>query len=326
MNSPAPTRPEEDLAAWLRTTGYEPTRVTALAGDVSLRRYYRVACGTYTMVAAYYPPELREASARFAATTALLQGLSIRVPRILATNEEGSWMLLEDVGDVTLADAHDSGWAYLRPRLRRASDAARTIATLPHEAARALAPPLGADALAREIEMTWALCLERRGLCGEGVLRNTLRDRLATLCRALEDDGLVPCHRDFMARNLVPEPAGDGLIVLDHQDLRLGPRFYDLASLVNDSLFLTDRRAVEVLGEAVVEDVRYRRSAAQRCLKIAGTFVSFAERGVPRYLAWVGTCLRRFLDHFAQLPEGADLAADLLRLWQPELGGAGLID
>nr|HPK65586.1 phosphotransferase [Thermoanaerobaculia bacterium] len=49
----------------------------------------------------------------------------------------------------------------------------------------------------------------------------------------------MACHRDYMVRNLLP--VGDGEVaavgVIDHQDLRLGPPWYDLASLCNDSLF-----------------------------------------------------------------------------------------
>ena len=47
----------------------------------------------------------------------------------------------------------------------------------------------------------------------------------------------MPCHRDFMVRNLMPLRGRRGLVVLDHQDLRLGPPLYDLASLLNDTLF-----------------------------------------------------------------------------------------
>ena len=58
--------------------------------------------------------------------------------------------------------------------------------------------------------------------------------------------------------------------MLDHQDLRLGPPRYDLASLLNDSLFpppeLEARLVRAALGEeATAEDfLDYHRAAAQR--------------------------------------------------------------
>ena len=67
-------------------------------------------------------------------------------------------------------------------------------------------------------------------------LAAALRAALDTLCASLGDEPPVPCHRDFMVRNLMPLPNG-ALVVLDHQDLRLGPPLYDLASLLNDTLF-----------------------------------------------------------------------------------------
>src|SRR4029077_1128026 len=90
--------------------------------------------------------------------------------------------------------------------------------------------------LARELAQTWELFLEPHGLVADGALAASLRAALEALCAGLGDEPPVPCHRDFMVRNLMPRPEG-GLVVLDHQDLRLGPPLYDLASLLNDTPF-----------------------------------------------------------------------------------------
>src|SRR5262249_24021197 len=70
--------------------------------------------------------------------------------------------------------------------------------------------------------------------------------------------------------------------VLDHQDLRLGPPAYDLASLLNDTLFPTPEVEAAFLAELAPgpeERLRYHRAAAQRTLKAVGTYAAFARRG-----------------------------------------------
>ena len=89
--------------------------------------------------------------------------------------------------------------------------------------------------------------------------------------------------------------------MLDHQDLRLGPPFYDLASLLNDTLF-PPPEAEEALLAAVApspaERVRYHRAAAQRTLKAVGTYATFARRGANRHLPLIPPTLAQFVKHF----------------------------
>jgi aminoglycoside/choline kinase family phosphotransferase len=103
--------------------------------------------------------------------------------------------------------------------------------------------------------------------------------------------------------------------VLDHQDLRLGPPGYDLASLLNDSLFPPPEIADPLRRVAGVDERAYRLAAVQRTLKAVGTFAAFAARGSPQHLPLVGPTLRRCLENLQALPEGWGLATRLRRLW-----------
>jgi aminoglycoside/choline kinase family phosphotransferase len=163
--------------------------------------------------------------------------------------------------------------------------------------------------------MTWDVFLLPHGLVGDDALSRRLRRDLGALCAALEASGMVPCHRDLMARNLVPLEATGEVALLDHQDLRLGPSAYDAASLFNDSLYPTEERVEAMVGSAVYRSGAYHRAVAQRALKIVGTFASFARRGQPRHLPLIPISLRRGLDHLAALPETRGLAADLEHRW-----------
>lgn len=292
--------------------------IEQLAGDVSTRCYYRIDCGGERAIAAYYPPDLRDAGRRFERSTALLEQASVRVPAILDFDRDAGLMLLEDLGSETLFDRRDRGWPALRPYLDAAYDAARRVSAIDPAELADLLPPLDAGVLERELQMTWDVFLAPNGLVGDEAFRRRLRDAFAELSVALEAGGLVPCHRDFMARNLVPI-GDDGVGVLDHQDLRLGPSAYDAASLFNDSLYPTEDEVEPITGRPLLASAAYHRAVAQRALKIVGTFASFARRGQPRHLPLVPLSLRRALDHLAALPESAGLAAELERRWAQAL-------
>ncbi len=123
----------------------------------------------------------------------------------------------------------------------------------------------------------------------------------------------------------MPLPEGD-LAVLDHQDLRLGPPLYDLASLLNDTLFPPPEIEEELLARVLRSEgdrVRYHRAAAQRTLKAVGTYTSFALRGADRHLPLVAPTLGHCLRHLARVPESAAIVDELGRAWGPVLGVTG---
>jgi aminoglycoside/choline kinase family phosphotransferase len=312
-----------DLERFVRVAAALPESarlsIEPLAGDVSLRRYFRARGGGERAIVAFYPPELRDAARRFERTTALLERASVRVPQIRGLDHDRGLMLLEDVGEEVLFDRRERGWLALEPYLATAHDAMLRIRSIdPADLDPGLLAPLDAAVLERELGMTWDVFLAPAGLVEDAVLARRLRQAFAALCAALEAGGLAPCHRDFMARNLVPL-AGSAVAVLDHQDLRLGPVEYAAASLFNDSLYPARAEVESIAGTALPASAGFHRAAAQRTLKIVGTFASFAQRGHPRHLPLIPISLRRALEHLAALPETAALAADLETSWASSL-------
>lgn len=317
-----------ELAAWLGAAGFPPREIRPLTGDVSPRRYFRaVLLDGGTVVAAAYPPEAGSACPRFLRTTAILESAGVRVPRVLAADCDQGWMLLEDLGPQTLGEwGKGRAWSELALWFERALDLARRVSRLAPAEVEELNPALGRDLLSRELGQTWELFLEPQGLVGDRALAAELRPALETVCSLLASEPPLPCHRDFMVRNLMPVAGPGALAVLDHQDLRLGPPLYDVASLLNDTLF-PPPAAEEALLAAVLpapEDrERYHRAAAQRTLKAVGTYASFAGRGATRHLPLVAPTMARFVGHFARLPEGERLAAHLAAAWRSALEPPG---
>jgi aminoglycoside/choline kinase family phosphotransferase len=309
-----PSLSNADIERWLDEQGLRPSRLEPLAGDVSARRYLRARGAGGSRIVAVYPPSLRAACARFAVTTDLLRKAGLRVPAILGEDCGKGLMVLEDLGRRTLYDLRDEPWSALQTRFEQAvADAARIAGLDPHLVGT-LSPPLDESLLRQELEQTWRTFLTPQRLSGDERSTAELRATLGELCRRLGESPPVPCHRDYMARNLVP--LADGRLgLLDHQDLRLGPPFYDLASLFNDSLFPPAELVGGLLGDAAREP-GYHRAGAQRTLKAVGTFAAFAERGDSRHLVLIPPTLGRALDHLLRVPETAAIAGRLAERWR----------
>jgi aminoglycoside/choline kinase family phosphotransferase len=309
----------------LRGAGFAARSIAPLPGDVSPRQYARVELERGAgAILALYPEAIREVCGRFLRTTALLAGAGVRVPEILAADCDAGWMLVEDLGPETLGDRRDRPWPRLAPRFADAQRIVRRIAKLPADEVAALSPVLDGAVLRRELMQTWELFLVPQGLLADEALAADLAAVLDELCAKIAIDPAVPCHRDFMARNLIPLGADEDpearVAVLDHQDLRMGPPMYDLASLFNDTIFppaAVEDETLEVLSAS--ERTVFHRTAAQRTLKAVGTYASFAQRGATRHLPLIPATLASCLRHLGQVPESHALVDDLARAWSPAL-------
>ena len=319
------------ISRWLHDLGLETRAIDNLTGDVSLRRYFRVHLADGgTAIAAYYPVQLRPVCRRFRLTTAILEEVGVPVPAIRHADCRRGLMLVEDTGDRTLYDSPVRDWNVLAPIYRRAADYARRIQTLPRERVETLNVWLDAKLLRWELKKSWELVLVPRRLVGPPDVERAFSAALETLCEELgRPDRLRPCHRDFMPRNLMlrerSESGGEPqLLVLDHQDLRLGPPAYDLASLLNDSIFPPRTLEAELLaalhpGEDGALD--YRRAVVQRSIKAVGNYCDFARRGFDRHLILVAPTLARAWAWFGEVPELRALQPALRPAWEAELHG-----
>lgn len=308
-----PLKSENGLESWLAAAGFPGCEPRPLPGDVSPRHYTRlVGADGGSAILATYPPDIRGTCTRFLRTTELLQQAGVPVPRVLASSCDEGWMLVEDLGPQTLAEwGRGRSWSELLPYFERAIGLADRIRSIPVESVEGLNPRLGGELLRKELAQTWDLFLEPRGLTTPA-----LGAVLDEICANLDAETPVSCHRDFMVRNLMPV-ADAGLMVLDHQDLRLGPPAYDLASLLNDTLFPPPQMEEVLLAKTSADRISYHRAAAQRTLKAVGTYTSFARRGADRHLPLVPPTLARCLAHLGRVPESAPLVSDLAEAWSP---------
>ncbi len=324
---------------------------TPMPGGASTRRYFRLKLPAGHRAVAMFvpeggkPEEVQKAHDGtrwpFLEIRDLLAEKGIEVPIVLAEDTARGWLLIEDLGDDTLAN-------YL---LKNPSDKpslyAKAVADLAN-AQRALAElPQGSVVTGRtfdfellrwEIEhfREWGLDARGHSLSSDDAARwSAIADRLA---RRVADLPQCFVHRDFQSRNLMVAPSGAALdaprlVWIDFQDALLGPRVYDLVALLNDSYQEFDRAFVEArladyARAAKLEPHDAGRLASefdlvtvQRKLKDAGRFV-FIDRTknnasflkfVEPTIDKVDAALERLAPHDADMAELRSILRRTLR-------------
>ncbi|MGE0638800.1 MAG: phosphotransferase [Thermoanaerobaculia bacterium] len=316
---------ESALPLWLEGSGLSPRSIEPLPGDLSQRQYFRVRLvAGGSLLVAHYPSSMAASQAKFLAVQRMLDGAGVAVPRVLASGAAEGFMALEDLGEETVHDLASAG-ADVGRFIGDALEQRQRIAALEPGSVSALGnPPLDAALLNREIDLTFAHLFEPRGIAELGQEARDFRASLAVLCNELGALDPVPCHRDFMVRNLMPR--NDRYVVLlDFQDLRFGPPTYDLASLLNDSWYAPaefEERAIAKFAPGRPGLAAYRRAVVQRGLKAAGTFARFAAGGNRRHLPLIAPTLARVTPHLARLPETARSFRRVESWWYERLSGA----
>jgi hypothetical protein len=258
----------------------------------------------------------------------LLASHGVAVPRILADGSADGWLVVEDLGDDTLANfllrQPSQKEAIYRTAVRDLARAQRALQALPeHSVVRRRA--FDEELLSWEIHHFREWALEARGMPlspDDRASFDAIAARLAALIAGWPR-GFV--HRDYQSRNLMVLD-GPSLVWIDFQDALLGPRVYDLVALLNDSYQSFDRPFVEArlddfAAELGLSDAdrsalgrEFDRVTVQRKLKDAGRFV-FIERvkNNPSFLRFVEPTIEKVRSSLERLSDDPDMA-QLLRI------------
>jgi hypothetical protein len=303
---------------YLRESGLaaRESKVVALTGDASTRRYFRVIPGDGpSIVLALHDGGIDFDTLPFVAVARLLSRMPLPVPEVLGHADALGILALEDLGDVTLQSHVGAGTPTEHDALYR--QAVAFIGVLQKRGEELLTPADGPRQLAFDVEkLTWEMDFFVRhfveGYRGAGLSsaeRTALSREWAHLVEELASEPRVLCHRDYHSRNLMVHHGQ--LYVIDFQDARMGPDTYDLASLLRDSYVdITDSEldgfvayflAVAGISDGVEFRRRFDVMSAQRNLKALGTFgYQAAARGNPIYLQYIPRTLKYVRDNLAK--------------------------
>jgi aminoglycoside/choline kinase family phosphotransferase len=312
-----------------------------MPGGASTRRYFRVHLGGRNAVAvAMFVPDgakpeevgKGEAASRwpFLEVRELLHARGVDVPALLGEDTSRGWLLLEDLGDDTLAAFLAENPARKEALYVRAvTDLARAqtvLASLPPGSV--VATRAFDDELLRwEIDHFREWALEARGITLTAGDRATFDAVAGRLARRIAAWPRAFVHRDYQSRNLMVRASAragerESLCWLDFQDALLGPRIYDIVALLNDSYQTFDRAFVEArlddyagahgLSASQRADVgrEFDLVTVQRKLKDAGRFV-FIDRVKknPSFLRFVEPTIEKVRASLARLQDDADMRA-----------------
>jgi N-acetylmuramate 1-kinase len=318
-----PARQADFNQWWLQVQtahGLDTDSLHLASADASFRRYFRVDSAQGSRIVMDAPPD-KENSQPFVDIAALLHDAGLRAPEVLAWDQLHGFMLLTDLGAMTMMQFMDArgdlnpeyrvtGEALSAPPLDLYLGAVDTLVQWQLASKPNVLPPYDQALLLRELELfpQWYLSVHRQ-VSLDTAQRKVLDDTFALLIENNLSWPSVYVHRDFMPRNLMVPLAGlpptldaRTLGVLDFQDAVYGPITYDIASLMRDAFLTWDenfcldvtirywekaRKAGLPVGDDFGEFYRaVEWMGLQRHLKIAGIFARLTLRdGKPKYLA-----------------------------------------
>jgi aminoglycoside/choline kinase family phosphotransferase len=328
-------------AAFLAQTGLGAAILEPLPVDASFRRYFRLR-GVGSPMLLMDAPAPKEDVRPFIRIARHLTRLGLSAPAVYEFDEAKGFALIEDFGEATYTRLLDAGAAE-GPLFLAATEALVTLHTSPNGAAVEALPYDRAKLLdeASELPEWYGLAITGKPLPGDAIadfvgLWGDLLDRLPPA-----EPGLVLL--DYHVDNLMELPRRPGAAacgLLDFQDARIGPKPYDLMTLLRNERRGIDLSLSDALYDHYIATARpadadgfglwYRVLAAQRYTKVLGRFARLTLRdhrdGYLRYLPRVAPLLADALDSEPLLAPIRDYLNAILPNWQtvPANDPAGL--
>ncbi|HUY84345.1 MAG TPA: phosphotransferase [Steroidobacteraceae bacterium] len=327
-----------ELERWIaEDLGFDHATIAPASSDASFRRYFRLMRGGESFIAMDAPPA-RENVGPYLRIAALLAGIGLNVPRVLACDADRGFVLLSDLGSrLYLAEFADPGRA---PSLiRDALAALLRMQTAGTALAAARLPPYDREVLMGEMRLFPEWFLGKHLQVEIDAAARAMLDRLfgALVRNAIEQPHTL-VHRDYHSRNLMVT-AEDNPGILDFQDALYGPVTYDLVSLLKDCYIVWPRAQVHdwalghrdrlrdhgfALPHADASFLRwFDLMGMQRHLKVLGIFCRLHYRdGKGQYLLDLPRVLDYVRETAGAYPEAAEFAGYLAGRVEPAFGAA----
>ena len=283
------------FAAWLGSVaglhGLMPATLRPASSDASFRRYFRIdGAATSSFIVMDAPPP-NEDVRPFVKVARLIATAGLNAPRVLESDAEHGFLLLDDLGNdlylQALNQAVQAGDAARIEQLMR--DAIAALIVWQQRIPAAELPPYDDTLLRRELALFPEWCVQRHcGVTWTAEEQKTWADACSALVASALAQPVVAVHRDWMPRNLMVSTPNPG--ILDFQDAVAGPISYDVASLLRDAFISWDEE--QELDWAV----RYWQAARKAGLPLDADFGEFWRAvewmGLQRHLKVLGIFCR----------------------------------
>ena len=292
---------EQQLHTWLtQVFQNQSLQHEKIPGDASFRSYHRLTVDNQHYIVMDAPPA-KESVKEFIAVDNLMAG-HVHVPKMIATDEQQGFIVLEDLGntdfaDVIAKDLTDAGeMAKTERYYQQAMQEILAIQKIDINDAKPVIPSYDDALLRREMGLFSEWFLPYIGVTMTPDLETLWQDLQSDIIQQVIAQPQVVVHRDFHSRNLMVLNHSDELGVIDFQDAVIGAYTYDLASLLRDAYINYDETWVNThlahyhqlaqIDKSLAEfTVDFNIMSMQRHLKVLGIFVRLFERdGKDRYL------------------------------------------
>jgi aminoglycoside/choline kinase family phosphotransferase len=253
----------------------------AITSDASFRQYYRVNTESESLILMDSPPDLVD-NQPFVELQKNFSQAGLLVPKVIASDLEAGFILLNDLGSEHLADR-----LQFNSRLKdyeAVLELLPSVATIPTSC---WMKPYDAEFIRFEMNILKEWLIEKWLNKNFSDMQLQLWQKLEeTLVSAMLEQPQVTMHRDFHSRNIM-NVSGEWALI-DFQDAVRGPVSYDAVSLLKDCYFTLPTtefnhllkynfeimKSKNLLGELSFQQYNhyFDLTGLQRHLKAAGIF------------------------------------------------------
>lgn len=254
--------------------------------DASFRRYFRIERSNLSFIAMDAPPE-KENSKLFVDIAKLLRNHHVHAPKIIDTNLDQGFLLIEDLGNTTFLQALNNKTDLNLYKLAINELIKIQQIDLKDYPLNQYDQTLLNTELNLLIDWYFPKNINQQSLINLQVLFDQLIQNSL-------NSPQVFVHRDYHARNLMI--TNKKITIIDFQDAVVGSNTYDLVSLLKDAYFELSSFEIKILLEYYYQQAKINTSfdefekqfdlmGLQRHLKILGIFKRLSLRdGKNQYL------------------------------------------
>ncbi|MEI8704665.1 MULTISPECIES: aminoglycoside phosphotransferase family protein [Pseudoalteromonas] len=264
----------------------QPTLLSAITGDASFRRYYRLTCSNEHFIVMDSEPQ-KVNNAPYISLNKVFTEQGFLLPKIIASDEQQGFFILSDLGSKHLADMLDdeNRIEYYKALISLSAQWAKTPPS-------AVMQAYNTDFIKLELDIfsQWLVndFIDESPTAAYQAMWQTSCELLT---QAMLVQPTVTVHRDYHSRNIMNS---NGLwAIIDYQDAVRGPLCYDLVSLLRDCYFKLPAKELTSLL-----DFAYSEFTAQN-LMVNTSFDEFKYwfdlTGIQRHLKAAGIFCRLYL-------------------------------
>jgi aminoglycoside/choline kinase family phosphotransferase len=277
----------DKIKSWLQTTIYKDFDIKIASEDASFRKYYRLSKDDESFLVMDSSLE-KDSLKPFIKVTQKLQLVDVNAPKILETNLEDGYLIIEDFGSTHYLDILN--WDNFEDLYKKAID----IIIKMQKSDTTELPVYDKEFLSQEM-----------ALMAEWYMKKLLPVVVSKKQQDIIDDAIdkisdvvlsqpqnLFVHRDFHSRNIMLKDDKE-LGIIDYQDAMSGALTYDIASLLEDSyiefdrednlklvLYFRDKKGLDVDDETFIKWFDF--TSMQRHMKVLGIFSRLYKRDKKR--------------------------------------------